>query len=412
MFLANFNTNDNSRPSFFELFAQEQLIPTLKPAIEYLLSVFAVRYRTAQIALNFSDEIFSSLTLALNSYFIFKYDAFFAENFYSLKRVVVSEASTIIESPKDLQNLNTSIFKPLTTRTRFISLIYSVLLPYIKAKIDRKLLIDDNNNNNHITQQNLNNEELNFVRSFESQPEANRNENNRQQLNYYNRMKKNYWFILRKLWRILSAFTESWFLVYQILYMFDHQRYFTPILHLQHITLQRLSAEELQEQLRASKLAKRSRWHLISRFEAKIQKLSFTKRVIARILIFIAKWCLRGMHWITDYISHALPFAIFIFTLLEWWYANENRLMLTEQLPIPLPPEPIQQAAGGIPIATNKLDCSICNKKRSNSAALTTSGLVFCYSCIHSFIEKNGYCPVTLIPTSVEQIVRLYDEFS
>jgi hypothetical protein len=39
MFLSNFRARDPLRPSFFELYAQQQLLPALKPALHYAFSV-------------------------------------------------------------------------------------------------------------------------------------------------------------------------------------------------------------------------------------------------------------------------------------------------------------------------------------------------------------------------------------
>jgi hypothetical protein len=37
--LYNFNTTDASHPSFFEMFIQTQMMPSLKPALKYVLAV-------------------------------------------------------------------------------------------------------------------------------------------------------------------------------------------------------------------------------------------------------------------------------------------------------------------------------------------------------------------------------------
>ncbi len=39
MFLANFNATSASRPSFFEMIAQQEMMPTLRPALKYALAV-------------------------------------------------------------------------------------------------------------------------------------------------------------------------------------------------------------------------------------------------------------------------------------------------------------------------------------------------------------------------------------
>ena len=47
-------------------------------------------------------------------------------------------------------------------------------------------------------------------------------------------------------------------------------------------------------------------------------------------------------------------------------------------------------------------------KKRQNDTALAVSGYVFCYSCIFNFVRMNGRCPVTLLPASTDQLIKLY----
>ncbi|PAA70554.1 hypothetical protein BOX15_Mlig029688g5, partial [Macrostomum lignano] len=54
--------------------------------------------------------------------------------------------------------------------------------------------------------------------------------------------------------------------------------------------------------------------------------------------------------------------------------------------------------------------CPMCKRPRRNPCALTTSGHVFCFACIHSHLAGNGSagkCPVTGVPSSIRHIVRL-----
>lgn len=39
MFMCNFGNGDPTRPSFFEMMAQQQMMPTFKPALNYVFSV-------------------------------------------------------------------------------------------------------------------------------------------------------------------------------------------------------------------------------------------------------------------------------------------------------------------------------------------------------------------------------------
>lgn len=41
-----------------------------------------------------------------------------------------------------------------------------------------------------------------------------------------------------------------------------------------------------------------------------------------------------------------------------------------------------------------------------------TSGYVFCYLCIVAHIQQAGKCPVTFAPTTVSDLIRIYEEDS
>jgi len=52
--------------------------------------------------------------------------------------------------------------------------------------------------------------------------------------------------------------------------------------------------------------------------------------------------------------------------------------------------------------------CLLCNEKRRNDTALSTSGFIFCYSCIRAFVSRNKKCPATGIPSSLDHLIRLF----
>ncbi|KAI6206756.1 hypothetical protein M3Y94_00949100 [Aphelenchoides besseyi] len=52
--------------------------------------------------------------------------------------------------------------------------------------------------------------------------------------------------------------------------------------------------------------------------------------------------------------------------------------------------------------------CPICHKRRENDTVLSVSGYVFCFACINSYVRAERRCPVTKLPASHEQLVRLY----
>ncbi|CEF62293.1 Peroxisome assembly protein 12 [Strongyloides ratti] len=52
--------------------------------------------------------------------------------------------------------------------------------------------------------------------------------------------------------------------------------------------------------------------------------------------------------------------------------------------------------------------CPLCLKKRENDTVLSCSGYIFCFKCIYQFISKYGRCPVTSIPATTKELVKMY----
>ncbi|CAD5229523.1 unnamed protein product [Bursaphelenchus okinawaensis] len=52
--------------------------------------------------------------------------------------------------------------------------------------------------------------------------------------------------------------------------------------------------------------------------------------------------------------------------------------------------------------------CPLCHNRRQNDTVLSVSGYVFCFTCINSYVRLEKRCPITNLPASHEQLVRLY----
>ncbi|XP_060601531.1 peroxisome assembly protein 12-like [Ruditapes philippinarum] len=113
----------HERPSVFEVLAQESLISTVRPAIKHAVRV-AAENRPERFGwlLQHYDEVYTALNFLLEQYYLRKYCATFAENFYSLKRVYG-------DTPSSSRLPRGVVWK---------SLFYVVILPYIKQKMDEK----------------------------------------------------------------------------------------------------------------------------------------------------------------------------------------------------------------------------------------------------------------------------------
>lgn len=117
--------NDAYRPAFFEVYAAEHLSTALRPALRFVLEVISVRYPALVRIAAWSDEIFTGLLLILETSQLRKDSAMLAESFYSLRRSPV-----LSFHEKDLSP------SPLSTRQIFLSVILSVVMPHVKARLD------------------------------------------------------------------------------------------------------------------------------------------------------------------------------------------------------------------------------------------------------------------------------------
>lgn len=110
-----------TKPSIFEIVAQESFAATLEPAFKrifsFLLSFNSERYGHL---VRWTDEGYAILNAILQRYYLRRYSASFSETFYGLKRLAIDDS-------KVQQNLSKA-------RER-LSLIFLVLYPYLKGKL-------------------------------------------------------------------------------------------------------------------------------------------------------------------------------------------------------------------------------------------------------------------------------------
>ncbi|MCO5576731.1 hypothetical protein L7F22_030548 [Adiantum nelumboides] len=117
---------EGSRPTFFEMAAAQQLPASLRAALLYSLGVLAQRRPILHKIIDYSDEAFGLLMLVLEAHSLRTTDASFAESLYGLRRRPVG----IKLNSKQQATGKTSI----TRRHRYLSLLFLVGLPYLKAK--------------------------------------------------------------------------------------------------------------------------------------------------------------------------------------------------------------------------------------------------------------------------------------
>ncbi|ORC92384.1 putative peroxisome assembly protein [Trypanosoma theileri] len=116
-------------------------------------------------------------------------------------------------------------------------------------------------------------------------------------------------------------------------------------------------------------------------------------------------------------LARVLFFLVFIgFRLLEFTGAGtgsnsvSNLIETDENLAVPQPPVwgvDVEVPAGArIP---EPGICPVCERRVTNAAVCTVSGIVGCYPCLQSYTREHGACPVTSLKTSVDCIRRIYE---
>ncbi|PHH75793.1 hypothetical protein CDD82_4281 [Ophiocordyceps australis] len=376
-------TFDDSKPSLFDVFAEQQLNGLLPPTLRYLLTVATQRYpRYLLRALNSFDEAYALAMLLVESHYLRTCAASFTEHFYGLKR----EKALRGEIPR------ASLAAPhlvretlrLTTSDACKNLAVLVGLPYIKRKLDESY--------------HVNAPRALLGAAYTRMPD---NPSWRDRLLHYYR-----WF-LRHIYPSVNAAYYFSILAFNLAYLFDRSAYHNPFMWLIGTRLRRMSAAdyqaiETQAKRRVSKPGARPGPQSI-----------FSPTQLASNAL--------------SSLSLLLPMSIFALKFLEWWYQSDFAKQLSHKTAenIDLPPPIIsaatpktnpdkaqssgetqdQDAALGqispqeAPIAAQSMlpihvvrpprdsaACPICQDEIVTPTVCQT-GIVYCYTCIHKWIQ-------------------------
>ncbi|KAJ8313064.1 hypothetical protein KUTeg_010437 [Tegillarca granosa] len=195
----------DTKPSIFEVLAQDSLMSTIRPALKHAVKVL-VESRPDKFTwlLQYYDEIYTVFDFILQNYYLKFYNASFAENFYGLKRVP-------LKGPP---------LKDLPKRIHWKSLICLVFLPYIKQKLDK--LFEDSRyavNSGQCSQKNLLGQ---LYRAFVS------------------------------IYPYVHTVWEGSVLWYQMAYMFGKSNWHSPFVKLSEVELRNLEASDLEDKTLSS----------------------------------------------------------------------------------------------------------------------------------------------------------------
>ncbi|KAH8360933.1 hypothetical protein KR093_000542 [Drosophila rubida] len=98
-----------------------------------------------------------------------------------------------------------------------------------------------------------------------------------------------------------------------------------------------------------------------------------------------------------------LEVVAFFLQFIQWWYSNDQRRKVggTLQNPEALSKEEHSDLKSG--------ECPVCLMRLQTPTACAVSGYVYCWKCIVSHLKRDGSCPVTKYPISLDDLVRIYE---
>ncbi|KAI4603287.1 ubiquitin-protein ligase peroxin 12 [Pestalotiopsis sp. 9143b] len=373
-------TFDDQKPSLFEILSEQQLNALLPPTLRYLLTVLTQRYpRYLLRALNSFDELYALAMLVVERHYLRTRGGAFTEHFYGLKR----ERALAAEIPRASTAAAAIVRETLrlTSADVWRNLAVVVGVPYLKRKLDESHEIEA--------------PRALLGANYTRMPA---NPTIRQRLMHYYK-----WFI-RNVYPSVHAGYCFAVLAFNLAYLFDGTKYHSPLMWLIGTRVRRMNGADYRA----------------------IEDLGKPKAGVppaAGLSMFHPRTL--GPRLLGS-LSMALPLSIFALKFLEWWYASDFAKQLTRKAAenLELPP-PVVSGLGAkkktAEKAENKDDdekqkegdaenapigatsllpiytvaapddselCPICQDEIQTATACQT-GLVYCYSCIHRWVEGS-----------------------
>eukprot|EP01061_Rhynchopus_euleeides_P018737 TRINITY_DN30942_c0_g1_i1.p1 TRINITY_DN30942_c0_g1~~TRINITY_DN30942_c0_g1_i1.p1 ORF type:complete len:344 (+),score=89.33 TRINITY_DN30942_c0_g1_i1:396-1427(+) len=338
LILSQYNL-DSPLPTFFEMRAQEELMPILSSGFRYALTVTAQRVIPLSKVVPYSDELFAVLWGLLDYKFLSAIDSTFSENFYGLKRVVAPRGVDVM---KDVEQEGLRSYLRLSKRDHIISVLLSVLIPYIKTRLQ------------------------DYMTRCKEEQGTSAEESLTPR-----------WRTIRKafvrVYPWLHFAMESITVVYWIRYLFEAP-WWSAGLHSRRIVLRRLERQDYMELQSSPHMA------------------------------------------LLERTGNVLLWGIVCFRVMEWWNSTEAARQegggggggdaLGDQpsvrVPPPAPPAEVQGLDGAA-------QCPLCRHSVTNPTLNASTGLVYCYPCIHQHVEHYSEDPVTHTLTTLDHLRRIYE---
>jgi peroxin-12 len=330
------------KPTIFDILAQENMQSLFRSSFRHLFNWLASHLRFIQRFQKFKDEIYLILHSTIEFIYLKGYDSLFSEYFYGMKR-----------------------FKLNSNRMRLLSILCSIIVPYLKSKMD-EFYEEIERTNDHLAS-------LPLWRSI-----FDKNKNS----------KIKFKILLLKCYPYLHLGWSSLIWFYRFRFIIDKTEFHSPFLRVLNLKLTYRNEIDTTATSVGSKF-----------FNSLLTTLS---RLFTGFIFFI-----QFLNWFENYDQHTTSLHNNVHSNLLKNKTNEN-----DEYSIPpptLPPKLIKNNERLFKkILQDKTLCPLCLKKRTSECVLTVSGFAFCYPCIFKFTKEHKRCPLTQFPCDTSNIVRLY----
>lgn len=352
------NQNDIIKPTIFDILAQENLHELFASSFNHLFKWLCNYSEALQRFQSYSDEIYLIIHSLVDHMYLKIQNSLFSEHFYGLKR-----------------DKNLLVNKKL----RLLSILFSIVVPYIKRKLD----------NLYET----------LEREIDEQ-ESSTTQSSKIKKSTFKAIKLKIFkltnTIFIKYYPYFHLFWSLLFWYYRFMYIFNFSNFNSPLLHILGIRLT-YNTDNINSIQQSSKLS------------------VYLNRLFTSLLFFIQfyNWYENlseddNMIMNEQFMNKADLNINYLNQLDKSTFASKS-----SDIKIIEPPKLSKIILTKSGLNANTSDfyvlCPLCNSIRTNDCALNTSGFVFCYPCIFKYVSKNKSCPITKIPSNLNNLVRIYN---